>query len=75
MELLMIYPSFIMVSYIWIWNDGNGGNGEKRHAKGIFLGHSLWPELYDRFDSDTHHLGRLTKLKQSGIVEDFIVHI
>jgi hypothetical protein len=30
-------------------------------------------ELYDRFDSDTHHLGRLTKLKHSGTVEDFIV--
>jgi hypothetical protein len=29
-------------------------------------------ELYDRFNFDTHHLGRLTKLKQSGIVEDFI---
>jgi hypothetical protein len=29
-------------------------------------------ELYDRFDSDTHHLGCLTKLKYSGIVEDFI---
>ena len=30
-------------------------------------------ELYDHFDFDTHHLGRLTKLKQSGTVEDFIV--
>jgi hypothetical protein len=30
-------------------------------------------ELYDCFNSDTHHLGCLTKLKQSGIVEDFIV--
>jgi hypothetical protein len=30
-------------------------------------------ELYDRFDSDTHHLGCLTKLKQFGTVEDFIV--
>jgi hypothetical protein len=29
-------------------------------------------ELYERFDTDTNHLGRLTKLKQSGIVEDFI---
>jgi hypothetical protein len=41
MELLMIYPSFFMVSYIWIWDDGNDGNGEKGHTKGIFLGHSL----------------------------------
>jgi hypothetical protein len=29
-------------------------------------------ELYERFDTDTNHLGCLTKLKQSGIVEDFI---
>jgi hypothetical protein len=29
-------------------------------------------ELYEFFDTDTNHLGRLTKLKQSGIVEDFI---
>jgi hypothetical protein len=30
-------------------------------------------ELYERFDTDTNHLVRLTKLKQSGAVEDFIV--
>jgi hypothetical protein len=29
-------------------------------------------KLYERFDTDTNHLGRLTKLKQLGIVEDFI---
>jgi hypothetical protein len=29
-------------------------------------------ELYERFDTETNHLGRLTKLKQFGIVEDFI---
>jgi hypothetical protein len=29
-------------------------------------------ELYECFDTDTNHLGRLTKLKQSRIVEDFI---
>jgi hypothetical protein len=29
-------------------------------------------ELYECFETDTNHLGRLTKLKQSGIVEDFI---
>jgi hypothetical protein len=29
-------------------------------------------EFYERFDTDTNHLGRLTKLKQSGTVEDFI---
>jgi hypothetical protein len=29
-------------------------------------------ELYERFDTDTNHLGHLKKLKQSRIVEDFI---
>jgi hypothetical protein len=29
-------------------------------------------ELYERFDTDTNHLGCLKKLKQFGIVEDFI---
>jgi hypothetical protein len=29
-------------------------------------------ELYERFDTDTNHLGRLKKLKQSSTVEDFI---
>ena len=29
-------------------------------------------ELYERFDTDTNHLGHLTKLKQLGTVEDFI---
>ena len=30
-------------------------------------------ELYEIFDTNTNHLGHLTKLKQSGTVEDFIV--
>ena len=29
-------------------------------------------ELYERCDTDTNHLGRLTKLKQLRIVKDFI---
>ena len=29
-------------------------------------------ELYECFDTNTNHLGRLTNLKQSGTVEDFI---
>jgi hypothetical protein len=29
-------------------------------------------EIYEQFDTDANHLGRLKKLKQSGIVEDFI---
>jgi hypothetical protein len=29
-------------------------------------------ELYERLENDTHNLGRLTKLKQYGKMEDFI---
>jgi hypothetical protein len=29
-------------------------------------------EFYECFDTDTNHLGRLTKLKKLGMVEDFI---
>jgi hypothetical protein len=29
-------------------------------------------DIYECFDTDTNHLGRLTKLKQSGTVEDFM---
>jgi hypothetical protein len=29
-------------------------------------------ELYERFDTDTNHLGHLTKLKQSRTMDDFI---
>jgi hypothetical protein len=29
-------------------------------------------EIYEHFDTDTNHLGHLTKLKQSGTVEEFI---
>jgi hypothetical protein len=29
-------------------------------------------EIYECFDTDTNHLGHLTKSKHSGIVEDFI---
>jgi hypothetical protein len=72
MELPMIYPRFVMVSYIWIWNTDNGVNGIKRNAKGMFLGHSLLQRFYDHLDSETHHLGHSTKLKQSGTVEYFI---
>jgi hypothetical protein len=29
-------------------------------------------DLYEHFDTDTKHLGRLKNLKQSGTVEEFI---
>jgi hypothetical protein len=29
-------------------------------------------EIYEFFDTDTNHLGHLKKLKQSGIMEEFI---
>jgi hypothetical protein len=45
-------------------------------AKKFMSGYIAWTqfvaELYARFDTDTRYLGHLTKLKQSGTVEDFI---
>jgi hypothetical protein len=44
--------------------------------KNAHQGYVSWtqivPELYERFNTDSNHLGCLTKLKQFGIVEDFI---
>jgi hypothetical protein len=44
--------------------------------KNALQGYVAWTqfvaELYECFDIDTNHLGRLTKLKQSGTMEDFI---
>jgi len=48
----------------WQWQ-------KKAHQRYVSWTHFL-VELYDLFDSDTHHLGRLTKLKQYGTVEYFI---
>jgi hypothetical protein len=35
----------------------------KKARQGYLAWTQFVAELYDRFDSDTHHLGRLTKLK------------
>jgi hypothetical protein len=45
----------------------------KKARQGYLAWKQFVAELYDCFDFDTHHLGCLTKLKQSGTVEDFIV--
>jgi hypothetical protein len=50
----------------------NGGNGEKMPRQGYVSWTHFVAEIYERFDTNTNHLGRLTKLKQSGTVEDFI---
>jgi hypothetical protein len=72
MASLMSWPNFIMVSSIWILNIGNGGNGIKNHAKGMWLGHNLLQKFMNALTLTPTHLGHLTKLKQSGTVEDFI---
>jgi hypothetical protein len=64
-----------MVYYIWIQNDGNGGNGKKKADQGYVAWTQLVVELYDHFDSDIDHLDRLTKLKKSETVEKFFVAI
>jgi hypothetical protein len=41
MELQMIWTNSSMVFSIYIKNIGNGRNGEKMPAKGMWLGHNL----------------------------------
>jgi hypothetical protein len=45
---------------------------EKNLSSRVYFLDTLVAELYECFETDTNHLGCLTKLKQSGIVEDFI---
>ena len=45
---------------------------EKTSHQGCIAWTQFVTKLYERFDTDTNHLARLTKLKQSGTVEDFI---
>jgi hypothetical protein len=45
---------------------------EKKSHQGYVAWTQFVAEIYECFDTDTNHLGRLTKLKQSGTVEDFI---
>jgi hypothetical protein len=44
----------------------------KKARQGCLTWTQFVAKLYDCFDSDTHHIGRVTKLKHIGIVEDFI---
>jgi hypothetical protein len=44
----------------------------KNSRQGYIAWTQFVAELYERFDTDTNHLGHLTKLKQLGTMEDFI---
>jgi len=44
----------------------------KTSCQGYIAWTQFVTELYERFETDTNHLGQLTKMKQSGIVEYFI---
>jgi hypothetical protein len=44
----------------------------KNSRQGYIAWTQFVTELYEHFDTDTNHLGRLTKLKQLGTVEEFI---
>jgi hypothetical protein len=44
----------------------------KKACQGYVAWTQFVAEIYDHFDTDTHHLGHLTKLKQTGPVEEFI---
>jgi hypothetical protein len=45
----------------------------KNSRQGYIAWTQFVAEIYERFDTDTNHLGRLKKMKQLGIVEEFIV--
>ena len=49
---------------LWQWR--------KTSCQGYIAWTQFLTKLYERFDTDTNHLGRLTKLKKSGTVENFI---
>jgi hypothetical protein len=44
----------------------------KKFRQGYIAWKQFVAELYERFDTETNHLGHLKKLKQLGTVEDFI---
>jgi hypothetical protein len=44
----------------------------KNARKGYVAWTQFVAELYELFDTKTHHLGHLTNLKQSGTMKDFI---
>ena len=48
-----------------------------QRCKNSHQGYVAWTqfvaELYDYLETNTHYLGRLTKLKQTGSVEEFII--
>jgi hypothetical protein len=48
----------------WQWS--------KNSCQGYVAWTQFVEDLYERFDTYTNNLGRLTKLKQYGTVEDFI---
>jgi hypothetical protein len=46
----------------------------KNSQQGYVAWTQFMAEFYEHFDTNTNHLGRLTKLKQYGIVENFITY-
>jgi hypothetical protein len=44
----------------------------KNSRQGYIAWTQFVAEIYERFDTDTNHLGHLTKMKQLGTMEDFI---
>jgi hypothetical protein len=44
----------------------------KNSHRGYIAWTQFFIDIYEFFEPNTHHLGCLTKLKQSGIVEDYI---
>jgi hypothetical protein len=53
-------------------NVGNGENGQKNSHGSYIAWTQFVVDLYECLALDTYYLGSLTKLKQYGIVEEFI---
>jgi hypothetical protein len=45
---------------------------EKNFPSRVYCLDPIFTKLYEHFDTNANHLGCLTKLKQSGTIEDFI---
>jgi hypothetical protein len=61
------YGFLYLYSERWQW-----WQWHRKTHQGYVAWNQFVAKLYDHFDTDTHYLGRLTKLKRHGTVEDFI---
>ena len=61
------------LQYVVLHLDQERWQWRKTFCQGYIAWTQFVTELYEHFDTDTNHLGHLTKLKQSRTMEDFII--